>query len=59
MDGVGLSYSAGGPYPGVEMKFVVIVVAACLVLGGWAIHPGLGILVAMLSYGVVESLLSK
>ena len=37
----------------------VLCVAGALTLAGWAIHPGIGILVAFLSYGAVDGLLSK
>jgi hypothetical protein len=42
------------------MKALVILICAFgLICVGWAIHPGVGILVALLAYGAVEGLLSK
>jgi hypothetical protein len=39
--------------------FLIIGIAALLIFGAFAIHPGLGIFVAILSYGAVENLLRK
>lgn len=38
---------------------LILGTAFALICVGWAIHPGVGILIALLSYGGVEGLLRK
>lgn len=38
---------------------LILAGAGLLIAGAWAINPGVGILVAFLSYGAVDGLLSK
>lgn len=38
---------------------LILISAAALILIGWAVHPGIGILVALLAYGAVDGLRSK
>lgn len=41
------------------MIFVAIIVAALLIFLAFSVHPGLGILVALLSYGAIDGLRSR
>lgn len=37
----------------------ILLGAGALILGAFAIHPGLGILIAVLSYGAIDGLLGR
>ena len=41
------------------MIFIALIIAMLLIFGAWAIHPGLGITVAILSYWAIDGLRSR
>lgn len=36
---------------------LILITAGVLIIGSFAIHPGLGVLVALLGYGAIEGLI--